>query len=242
MENHIRHLAGRYQDVCTRWDVVNEGQSPPPSTLPSHHTTSELTPSSALNEDGTLRRTIFYNTTGPAYIPIAFRLARQYSPKSKLFYNDYNLEVNPAKALGAQRLIRLIQSYGVQIDGIGLQAHLTVGRPVVTGGDVAPDAKTLAAMLRGFTEMGVDVAVTELDVRVELPVTKGKLRLQKEVHERVVRACVECDRCVGVTTWGLSDKVSCDCYCFLRRERRSADVVECSIRGFRRCFLVLVLP
>jgi len=139
---------------------------------------------------------------------MAFRLAKKYSPKSKLFYNDYNIEQG-AKALGAQRIVKLIQSYGVQIDGVGSQAHLTSEPTASSGNSVAPDYKTLAATLKGFTDLNVDVAYTELDVRFYTPATPAKLRVQADVYRRVTRSCVNNKRCVGITLWGVSDKYSC---------------------------------
>lgn len=69
MEEHIKALTTRWKGACTRWDVVNE----------------------ALNENGTYRESIWYNTIGEAYIPIAFRLAKKYDNKAKLFCKHSNL-------------------------------------------------------------------------------------------------------------------------------------------------------
>ncbi len=63
MEEHIKAVVTRYKGICARWDVVNE----------------------ALNENGTYRNSIWYNTIGKAYIPIAFSLARKYDSSAKLF-------------------------------------------------------------------------------------------------------------------------------------------------------------
>jgi len=144
--------------------------------------------------------TLKYNTIGEAYLPMAFRFAHKYSPKSKLVYNDYNIEQG-AKALGAQRIVKLVQSYGVQIDAVGSQAHLTSEPTVSSGGSVAPDLKTLSATLKGFTDLNVDFAYTELDVRFNLPVTKEKLKVQADVYKRVAQSCVRNKRCVGITVW-----------------------------------------
>ena len=39
----------------------------------------------ALNEDGTYRESVFYNTIGEAFIPIAFQIAAEVTPNSKLY-------------------------------------------------------------------------------------------------------------------------------------------------------------
>ncbi|THZ20565.1 endo-1,4-beta-xylanase [Aureobasidium pullulans] len=187
MENHIKKLAGRYKNKCTHWDVVNE----------------------ALEEDGTYRKSVFYNTIGEAFIPIAFRLASKYAGShTKLYYNDYNLEYNNNKTLGALRILKLVQSYGVQIDGVGLQAHLTSEATASSGGGVTPDTNTLTKVLKGFTDLGVEVAYTELDVRFTVPVTEAKLKVQADAYARVVQSCINIKKCVGITIWGVSDKYS----------------------------------
>jgi endo-1,4-beta-xylanase len=159
---------------------------------------------------------------------MAFKLAKKYSPKSKLVYNDYNIESGP-KALGAQRLVKLIQSYGVQIDGVGLQAHLTSEGTPSSGGGVAPDLQTLKATLKGFTDLNVDVSYTELDVRFNLPVTQAKLKVQADVYRRVTKSCVQNKRCVGITVWGVSGLSFLDPIVFLSLTRLS----KTSIAGYQ---------
>ncbi|KAF2834670.1 glycoside hydrolase family 10 protein [Patellaria atrata CBS 101060] len=185
MENHIRQVAGRYKGKCTHWDVVNE----------------------ALNEDGTYRNSVFYRVIGEAFIPIAFRLAAQVDPNAKLYYNDYNLEYGQAKALGAQRIVQLIQSWGVKIDGVGLQGHLTIEKTPTQ--DVAtPSVEVLETTLRLYTDLNVDVAYTEIDIRMNTPATAAKLQLHAEAYARVMTSCMNVERCVGFTVWGISDRYS----------------------------------
>lgn len=186
MKDHIYGLAGRYKDVCTRWDVVNE----------------------ALNENGTYRESVWYTTIGEAYLPLAFQFAAEASPKSKLFYNDYNLEDGGNKTQGAKRIVQLVQSYGQRIDGVGFQAHLTSEGTPSSGGGVAPSREALAATLQSVVDLGVVVAYTELDVRFNLPVTAEKLAVQATVYNNVVRACMDVKKCVGITVWGISDEYS----------------------------------
>ena len=53
MTQHINTIVGRYKGRVNGWDVVNE----------------------ALNEDGTLRESIFLKTMGEGYLQKAFELA-----------------------------------------------------------------------------------------------------------------------------------------------------------------------
>ena len=186
MKDHITAVAGRYKDVCTRWDVVNE----------------------ALNENGTYRESVWYQTIGEAYLPLAFKFAAAVTPKSKLYYNDYNLEDGGNKTQGAKRIVELVQSYGVRIDGVGFQAHLTSEGTESSGGGVAPDRATLVDTLSSVAALGVDVAYTELDIRLNVPANASAVQAQAEVWDSTVRACMDVEACRGITVWGISDKYS----------------------------------
>jgi endo-1,4-beta-xylanase len=159
-------------------------------------------------ENGTYRESVWYTTIGEAYLPIAFRLAKKYSPKSLLFYNDYNIEDNGVKTQGAVRIVKLIQSYGVHIDGVGYQAHLT-SEPTPTNPGSAPDEATLTAALKSTADLGVDVAYTEIDVRKNDNTTSAAaVDAQVKVWNNVAKACLNVKRCIGMTVWGVSDKYS----------------------------------
>jgi endo-1,4-beta-xylanase len=220
MENHIKKVAGRYKNKCTHWDVVNE----------------------ALEEDGTYRKSVFYNTIGEAFIPIAFRFAEKYAgSKTKLFYNDYNLEYGSAKALGAQRILKLVQSYGVQIDGVGLQAHLSSEATASTGGGVTPDVKTLTNVLKLYTDLGVEVAYTELDVRFTTPATPAKLKAQADAYARVVQSCINVKQCVGITIWVSSPRLFSSFHIFDPEVQLLTLLCRVSLTSTRG-FLVFSLP
>lgn len=131
----------------------------------------------ALNEDGTYRESVLYNVLGEDWIKIAFRIAAEVDPDAKLYYNDYNLESPGPKADGAIRIVRMLQEEGLKIDGVGLQAHLVAGS--------APTLDEQIAVMQQYAETGVEVALTELDVRIELPVNKTNLAWQKEDYKNV---------------------------------------------------------
>ncbi|CAE6442765.1 unnamed protein product [Rhizoctonia solani] len=152
----------------------------------------------AFNEDGTYRESIWYNTFGEDYIEWAFRWAHEADPYSLKYYNDYNFESITPKTDAAVKLVKKLKAKGVPIHGIGVQSHLVVGQ-------VPSDFKQT---LQRFTDLGVDVALTELDIRIELPVTTQKLAQQATDYTSSVNACLGVKRCVGITLWQFTDAKS----------------------------------
>ncbi|KAF2262569.1 endo-1,4-beta-xylanase precursor [Lojkania enalia] len=185
MTNHINTVVGRYKGKCTHWDVVNE----------------------ALNEDGTYRDNVFLRVIGEAYLPMAFRLTAAADPSAKLYYNDYNLEYGEKKHEGALRIVKLVQSYGVKIDGVGLQGHLVTER-TNTQSTPTPSVAVLTKVLQDYADLDVDVAYTEIDIRMNTPATTQKLQVQADCYARVAQSCINVSRCVGMTLWGVSDRYS----------------------------------
>ena len=82
LKDHINTVVKHYKDYVYGWDVVNE----------------------ALNEDGTMRPTLYLAKLESDYVTEAFRLAQTASPGTELYYNDYNNE-QPAKRAGCSALL-----------------------------------------------------------------------------------------------------------------------------------------
>jgi endo-1,4-beta-xylanase len=155
IETHVANVAGHWKGRCYAWDVVNE----------------------ALEEDGSYRKSLFYNILGEEYLKIAFKAAAAADPHAKLYYNDYNLEKPGPKSDGAVRIVKLLKAAGLKIDGVGMQAHLhALSHPTV---------EQHVANMNAFVAQDVDVAFTELDVRIELPMNASNLAGQKECYENV---------------------------------------------------------
>ena len=112
--------------------------------------------------------------------------------------NDYNIEGTSAKSTAMVNLVKSLKYQGVPIDGIGLQAHLIVGEV----------PSTLQANMKQFTALGIEVAITELDIRMTLPKTAALLKQQKQDYQTVVSACKAVPDCVGITIWDYTDRVS----------------------------------
>jgi len=110
----------------------------------------------ALNEDGTMRESGFYKISGDTFIEKAFEYAHQADPDTELYYNDYNL-VKPEKRQGAIRIIKKLQEKGLKVDAVGIQAHWDMTFPAL---------EEIEKSILEFSELGIKVMFTELDVSV----------------------------------------------------------------------------
>lgn len=113
--------------------------------------------------------------------------------------NDYNIETAGAKATAMLNLVKELQAANVPIDGIGMESHLIVGE--------VPAAASFISNWEQFTALGIEIAVTELDIRMTLPATAALLAQQQTDYNSVVSACKAVAKCVGVTIWDYTDKV-----------------------------------
>lgn len=146
----------------------------------------------------------------PAYIADAFRWARQADPEAKLFYNDYALEYSRERADKAFELVRGLKAKGVPIDGVGLEAHLVMS-------DFS--CADMQALIRRFASLGVEVAITETDVRMDnpwahrpVPMSDPRdpavLQRQAELFACTLSACLSERACKAYVMWGFTDKYS----------------------------------
>jgi endo-1,4-beta-xylanase len=75
---------------------------------------------------------------------------------------------------------------------------MTVGR--------TPSRENLTWTLNKYVALGLDVAYTELDVRIKgLPSNSSSLQAQAKEYEGLVGSCLDVPRCVGITVWGFGD-------------------------------------
>lgn len=179
LKDHIQTLVGRYRGKILAWDAVNEAID---------------------DETGAYRTDSFwYQKLGADYIKLAFEFAREADPGAKLYYNDYSAEGINKKSDGIYKLLRELKNRKVPVDGIGWQMHLE------NGFRIEPQHYENAGRLAA---LGLELSITEMDVRMKLPSTPDELRKQADAYRDVARFCLAESSCKALLLWGFTDKHS----------------------------------
>jgi len=179
MRNHILAVAGRYRGKIYEWDVVNE----------------------AIDDgNGFLRDTFWKQRIGEDYIDLAFRFAHEADPEALLVYNDYSGEDMGAKSDKIYKLVSGMKQRGIPIHVVGLQCHFTFGK-LPNAGDIDKNIKRLAAL-------GLQVSITELDIRMQMPADSAKLDEQGKEYQALMTVFLNNPACKSFLTWGITDKYS----------------------------------
>jgi endo-1,4-beta-xylanase len=134
MYKHITTIVGRYKGRVKSWDVVNE----------------------AFEDDGSYRKSKFYQIIGKDYIKYAFQFAHEADPDAELIYNDYNVET-PAKCVAIAGLVKELRAEGCRIDAVGSQAHMHMDSPSLEATD---------ACFAKLRSAGVKILITEWDISI----------------------------------------------------------------------------
>lgn len=181
MRQHINTVLGHYRGQVGIWDVVNE----------------------AVAEDGnSLRDTVWLQKIGKDYIEMAFRIAHEVDPKARLFYNDYGGEELGKKSDAIYALVKDLRQRQVPIDGVGLQMHVGIKQP--------PNLEKVAANIKRINELGLEVQVTEMDVKISDGdgTPTQRLAAQADVYRQMMQVCLSAKNCRGFSFWGVNDRYS----------------------------------
>ncbi|KAJ6578645.1 endo-1,4-B-xylanase A [Mycena vulgaris] len=178
----IEHYAGKIflninTDVVNdAWDVVNE----------------------PFTDDGFIRPVGFSPSASlPLYMEALLYAANGADPEANLYITSSGMDTAGPKFDSMLNELTHWLEQGVPIDGIGFRSQFVVGS--------VPSKAALVANYAAFTALGVEVAITALDIR------GGDIRdilQQKADYQTVISACKAVAGCVGVTLSDFTDKYS----------------------------------
>lgn len=187
MRDYIKTVVLRYKDDVDAWDVVNE----------------------VVEDGGGLRESAWYQITGTDYIRVAFETAREYAGEDAMLYiNDYNNEVDSVKRDDFYNLVKELLEDGVPIDGVGLQSHIQLNWPSI---------EETREAIQMYSDLGLDVQITELDVSIYGWPPSGEYKTEDEIPDSILEEQAnryrdlfnlyeEMDEAISnVTFWGIAD-------------------------------------
>ncbi len=178
MQQHIKTVAGRYSEKLYAWDVVNE----------------------YFDKDGGVHKSVWSEVIGPDFMEIAHKFARESDPQAKLFVNDYDINKINQKSNGLYAWIKDAKQRGVPVHGVGFQMHVPYNFNF--------DEEEFLKNLQRFADLGLEIHITELDVRIKEPITPEKLKQQAELYGKILRSCLKQPACKAFVIWGFTDKFS----------------------------------
>lgn len=188
VSEHFVRVLGRYGQRIGDWDVINE-------------------PIDTQGGAGDLRRNVFHRAFGPTYIERALDEARAHAPKARLLINEYGFEyANPVdrdRRRAFVDLARRLRAADSPLDGVGVQAHLDLSKGPI-------DRDGLQDMAKALIDLGLDITVTELDVKEAPGAAPMAVRDQRVADEtrRYLDVMMAFPEVRGVVTWGLTDRYS----------------------------------
>ena len=192
LKDHITTVVGHFAGKIYQWDVANE----------IFHDTWD--------PQGVTLRTdqnpfLYACSSDPVgLLEDAFRWAHAADPHAVLFLNDYAAEgINP-KTDAYYDLAKKMLADGVPLGGFGAQGHLDL--------DYGFD-NSLQANFERFAKLGLQVAITEADVRVRVnadgqPIDTADEQRQAEEFGKMLQACLNVPQCTSFTVWQFVDSKS----------------------------------
>jgi len=104
------------------------------------------------------------------------------------------------KSDAVYRLVKSLLEKDVPIHGVGLQMHVSI--------EYSPAPQDIGANIKRLNDLGLEVHVTEMDVRLRLPAESTDLVRQAEIYRDVLKACLSSEKCTAFVMWGFTDRYS----------------------------------
>jgi endo-1,4-beta-xylanase len=187
IQDHVSTVLQHVHGKLFSYDVVNEAL----------HENDDGTVSF---EDNIYTRVLGHDST---YIRLALAEARSADPDVKLFINEFGAETPGPKFDAMYAMVSGFVHDGVPIDGVGYQLHIKV--------NAADDPAFLDGVrttMQAYADLGLEVTVTELDVRIETPASDADLAKQAQLFGDLFDVCHAQPACTAFVMWGFTDRYS----------------------------------
>jgi endo-1,4-beta-xylanase len=182
MKEHITGVVTHYKGKVYEWDVVNEAFSD--------------------GSAGTMRNSIWKNNIGEDFMDSAFVYAHAADPNALLVYNDYSTSTINVKSTAVYNKIKKMLENKIPINGVGFQSHQQISDYSDTF------YNDLKANFERFAALGLNISITELDVRIPTPTDQTKLQTQADIYKAYIQATLATPACKTFMVWGFTDKYS----------------------------------
>jgi len=138
----------------------------------------------------------------PLYLKYAFEIATEHAPDMKLIYNQhadfvFNLDWNLIK-----ETVLYFRELGLRVDGIGCQAHFSIGWEKVSG-----QVKAMEDLIDWAHQNDLEFHITEFSAWMNDGISDEELEKQADTYRAVMEIMVEKSKngVVGWNTWHIDD-------------------------------------
>ena len=182
LKEHIETVAGRYRGRIHAWDVVNEPF-----------------------EYGTWSDSVWLRALGQDYVAHALRWAHAADPEARLFINENWADGVNEQSDALYVLARSLLDQGAPLHGVGFQMAVGFGDLEHSDSPVPPDE--LHHNFARFSEMGLEIHVTEMAVRIGSGEgsLKERLEAQARVYHDVLSVGLDTPGFNALVQWGVCD-------------------------------------
>jgi len=177
MESHVRKTVSHFKGKVRSWDVLNE----------------------IVSDNGkSLRDCIFTKYLGWDFISKIFKWAHEEDPDCLLFYNDYDIGHMNNKSNFTYKMIKDLLDQNIPIHGVGFQGHIHASNY---------DISSIDENIKRFTDLGILVNFSEVDIRVRgiSDNLNDRLERQKKVYYELAQCVFKYKKFESFTLWGFTD-------------------------------------
>ncbi len=203
LDDYIETVVGRYKDDIDYWYIANEVIETPYFHAP---------PWTYDNYTTEMRHNFWYDIIGPDYLAYAYNKTREVAPDAKLFINEgcwwgNNPELADVRNQFFYDLVVDLLNQGVPIDGVGLQFYHGLDFYYTEYWYQYINHTQFSEQIRMFTDLGLEVHISETGCAMLPPVSQEKLQEQAEIYQNLTKLVLDHENVTTIVIWGMNDYI-----------------------------------